>query len=224
LIGANGAKYDFDGEAEATYTLFSSAHFQINMQLSGGDGPATRSMTEIGLLFGHQKFVFDVKTMPESLHDELEQGVALAGGKLLAWSHWQTKLELCRGHTVTISQMHTTEPWLAHADGSPFYYLDVEINVSECDDSYDGALGQTYKCKYLSGEEEFRWSHAQEASFKIPSLLSITKIFQADSTCLSSSTFEGTATAGGSDSSLTGGSDDAVRTVSSSWRRQRAKK
>ena len=56
------------------------------------------------------------------------------------------------GHTVTITQMHTTNPSLMPADGSPYNYYDVEIVSPGCPDAYDGALGQTYKCTYAGDD------------------------------------------------------------------------
>jgi len=65
--------------------------------------------------------------------------------------------------------MHTTNPSLMHADGSPYNYYDVEIDAPGCRDAYDGALGQTYKCKYTDGDAEaFAWSHGQEETFRLP--------------------------------------------------------
>lgn len=92
-------------------------------------------------------------------------------------------MELCPGQTITITQMHTTEPWLSHGNGEPWYYLDVQVAVPNCDDSYDGALGQTYKCEYVSGDKEFVWSHDQEESFRLPTLSAPVAPFQVDSIC-----------------------------------------
>jgi hypothetical protein len=182
-VGATGVKYDFDGASAGNYTLFSAPQFQVNMQLSDDDGPSTRFMTEIGLLFRDEVLLFDTHTMSQSFRDDLEHSLVHAGGKLLSWSPWKVKMELCPGHLITISQMHTTEPWLTHADGRPWYYLDVEVTVPNCDDSYDGALGQTYKCEYVSGKKEFIWSHSQEESFRVPTLSAPTASFLVGSTC-----------------------------------------
>ena len=53
--------------------------------------------------------------------------------------------------------MHTfdAERNLWHADGRRFNYLDVEVAEPRCDDTYDGILGQTYQCKYVSDGEPF---------------------------------------------------------------------
>ena len=79
--------------------------------------------------------------------------------------------------------MHTIEPWLAKADGSPWNYLDVDVVAHSCDDAFDGALGQTYKCTYVSGSQEFKWSHDQEDGFWVPSLFSHHRVAFRDSAC-----------------------------------------
>ena len=183
LIGATGVQYDFDGQPDGKYVLFSAPQFQVTMTLSGQDGPGTRFMTEIGLLLRNQSFHFGVTTMPLAFRDDLEARLAQVGGRLVGWSSWESKVELCKDHLITIKQMHSVEPWLGHADGTPWYYLDVDIVLPGCHDDYDGALGQTYKCKYVQGEEEFVWSHAQEASFQVPDLFTPTGSFHSDAEC-----------------------------------------
>jgi hypothetical protein len=183
LTGAMGVQYDFDGQPEGKYVLFSAPQSQAAMTLSGQDGPGTRFMTEVGLLFRNQRFHFEVKTMSLAFHNDLKERLARVGGKLLSWSSWQVKMELCAGQFITIKQMHTVDSWLAHADGTPWYYLDVEVVLPRCHDSYDGALGQTYKCKFVNGEEAFVWSSAQEESFRIPDLFTPTRSFQVDAPC-----------------------------------------
>lgn len=183
LVGAMGVQYDFDGQPDGKYVLFSTPQFQVAMTLSGEDGPGIRFMTEIGLLFRNQKFDFGVTTMSLAFRDDLETRLAQVGGKLIAWSSWETKLELCTDQLITIRQMHSVGSLASHADGTPWYFLDVDIILPGCHDDYDGALGQTYKCKYVQGEEEFVWSHAQEASFQVPDLFTPTGRFRVDAEC-----------------------------------------
>ena len=118
-----------------------------------------------------------------SFVDDLNKVLNPVGGKAIEISPYETQLELCPGHSVIIRQMHTTEPSLARPDGSPYYYLDVDIVAPGCHDSYDGALGQTYKCKYVGGKEKFVWSHEQEESFRVPSLFTPTGAFAVDAPC-----------------------------------------
>jgi len=89
-----------------------------------------------------------------------------------------------QARAVSIMQMHTTDPRLMRTDGSPYNYYDVEIVSPGCHDAYDGALGQTYKCKYADGASEaFAWSHGQEGTFRIPTLLTPSGSYSAEASC-----------------------------------------
>ena len=183
LVGASGAGYDFDGEPGGTYSLFSAPQFQVAMHLAG-DGPGTHFMTQIGLLFKGEEFLFGESTMTEAFRTDLEDRLTRVGGALLDWSSYHAKLALCPGHTVSFSQMHTTDPSLMRADGSPYNYYDVEIVAPDCHDAYDGALGQTYKCKYANGESEaFVWSRGQEEAYRLPTLFTPSGSYSAEAAC-----------------------------------------
>lgn len=181
LVGATGERYDFDGEPGNIYSLFSAPQFQIAMHLAG-DGPGTHFMTQIGMLFKGEEFFFDQTTMTEAFRADLEARLTRVGGTLLDWSSYHAKLALCPGHTVSITQMHTTDSSLLRADGSPYNYYDVEIVSPGCHDAYDGALGQTYKCKYADGEP-FVWSHGQEEFFRLPTLFTPSGSYSVEAAC-----------------------------------------
>jgi hypothetical protein len=138
-------------------------------------------MTEIGLLFKGESFHFGL-TMTEAFRADLEDRLTRVGGALLEWHPWLARIALCPGHTVSITHMHTTNPRLMHADGSPYNYYDVEIVSPGCHDAYDGALGQTYKCKYADGEP-FVWSHGQEESFRLPTLFTPSGSYSVEAAC-----------------------------------------
>jgi hypothetical protein len=197
LRGANGVSYDFAGEANGTYALFSSQQFVVNMHLAA-DGPTVRFMTEIGVVFRNVTMKFTVFTHEARFVSNLDKQLQLVGGRATGPS-WAVTLDLCPGHSVTVTQMHTVQPWLARADGSAFYYLDVKIVAPGCHDSYDGALGQTYKCKYLAGGEKFVFDQASEESFRVGSLFAASGAFQADAPCHDRDMFKGQlSTSGGS--------------------------
>lgn len=51
-------------------------------------------------------------------------------------------------------------------------------------DTYDGALGLTYKCKYADGASEaFAWSHGQEEAFRLPTLFTPSGSYSAEASC-----------------------------------------
>ena len=125
--------------------------------------------------------------MDDAFRDALQAKLERAGGNLLRFQPWEVVMELCPGQRVTITQKHTTEAEreLWHADGRPFYYLDVEVTVLSCDDAYDGVLGQTYQCKYVRDGARFGWSHEQEEAFRLRGgLMSASGAFAVDALCV----------------------------------------
>jgi hypothetical protein len=151
-----------------------------------GDGPKPHFMTEVGVLFRDEVFLFDVFTMDDAFRDELKAKLERVGGRLLKFRPWEVTLGFCPGQRITIRQVHTTdaERNLWHADGRPFYYLDVEVTEPRCDDAYGGILGQTYQCKYVLDGEPFVWSPEQEEAFRLEGGLSTPYgVFEDDATC-----------------------------------------
>ncbi len=151
-----------------------------------GDGPKPHFMTEVGVLFRDESFLFTVVTMDEAFRDVLSSKLERVGGQLLSFQPWQVVLGFCSGQRITITQQHTTEAEreLWHADGRPFYYLDVEVAVPGCHDAYGGVLGQTYQCTYVRDGAAFVWSHEQEEAFRLPEgLFSPSLTFAVDAPC-----------------------------------------
>jgi hypothetical protein len=179
LVGANGAEYFFVGEPGGNYSLFSSPWYQVTMQLSTRIHHNQRWMTAAGVLFRNESFLFSNETFiydtsagaapAPSFQDDVTARLNRVGGKVLAWSSEWAELELCPGHVVTLHNSND--------------YLDVDISVPSCQDSYGGALGQTFQCHGLLEDETFVWSSAQEESFQIPTLFTPTGAFQMNSTC-----------------------------------------
>ena len=79
LVGASGVGYDFDGEPGGTYALFSAPQFQVAMHVAG-DGSGTHFMTQIGLLFKGEEFVFGESTLAEAFRIDLEKRLTRVGG------------------------------------------------------------------------------------------------------------------------------------------------
>ena len=153
-----------------------------------GDGPKPHFMTELAVLFRDEAFGFTVVTMDDAFRDALQAKLSRVGGRLLKFQPWEVVMELCPGQGVTITQKHTTEAEreLWHADGRPFYYLNVKVTVPACHDAYDGVLGQTYQCKYVRDGARFGWSHEQEEAFRLQNgeLFGASGAFAVDAPCV----------------------------------------
>ena len=157
LVSAEGLKFIFNGIANAVYALFTSPVVDINMQLAA-TGPKERYMTEMGIVFRGKNVTITPwfgkrKGELTKFFESLNATVEFTGASMT--------VEFCNDHAATFTAMHAT-------DGSKVNFLDVAISVPGCHDAYGGALGQTYRCEYVSGAKPFVWSHAQEESFRRP--------------------------------------------------------
>jgi hypothetical protein len=174
LSAPNGVKFDFNGEPNGDYVLFSAPQLQVNMHLAG-DGPAMRFMTAIAVVFRNVTIQVSVQFMSDEYIAQINAQLAPFGAKA-TYIGLELRLAMCQGVEVLISQMvadNKAYPTLVHDDGSKFYYLDIQITTPHCSDAYDGALGQTYKCVYVEGRDEFKFDHASEESFRVKSLVSV---------------------------------------------------
>jgi hypothetical protein len=197
LRGAHGVKYEFSGQANATYALFSSQQFVVNMHLAA-DGPALHFITQIGVVFRNLTMKFSTFQHGKKFVSNLDKQLRVVGGRAIALSPIAIRLELCPGHSITIMQRYTVQGPLVHADGTPFRYLNVEIAAPGCHNSYDGALGQTYKCKYLPGLEKFVFDEATEESFRVRSIFSPSGAFQPGAPCHDQDVYNGQSSMRGS--------------------------
>jgi hypothetical protein len=184
FAGANGVKFVFDGQSNGVYNVFSATQFQVNMLLAA-DGPKARFMTKFGVVFRNVTMHFGVSRYRQAYLDLLSKQLARFDAQV-KYNGWQVTLDLCPGHTIVISQMHVNSkqrPWLAHDDGSVFYYLDIEVRVPHCSDAFGGVLGQTYQCKLVDQKDKFEFDHATEESFRVKSLDSLHDLFDAHAPC-----------------------------------------
>ena len=179
LIGPHNERFDFDGEPNGIYALFTTPQFAVNMKLHP-EGPKTRLIHEIGVVFRNASMhfdtqMFDVKHKSMMLNKKLAQ---FEEGRAIV-TPFNVELELCDGHRVSIAQRFTE--WKVASKARRFYHLDVNIQVPGCHDSFDGALGQTYQCKY--NHEKFVFNHQQEASFRLNNLFETSGSFDSNSPC-----------------------------------------
>jgi hypothetical protein len=159
LRSPTGIKFDFNGEANGNYSLFVAPQFQVNMMLAA-IGPTTRFITKVGIVFGDLALELNAFLV---LHPAQRARLVELGGRAFTPNSYSLTLELCAGHQVTLTAYHTTSQPVMN-------YLDVDVITPGCLDAFAGALGQTYTCKHVVEDVPFVWSHAQEESFRVPSL------------------------------------------------------
>jgi membrane-bound inhibitor of C-type lysozyme len=182
FTGANGVKFDFYGTAGGIYQTFVAPQYQVNVHLAG-DGPALRFMTRVGVVFRNVTMEFGIYRYTNAQMKHFNKLLAPHGASAV-YHGSVLHLDLCPGHAIVVGQAHTSQPSLVHDGGSVFYYVNVEIRVPHCDDVYEGALGQTYKCKYVERREAFRFDNATEESFRVDSLAAHTSPFDANAACV----------------------------------------
>ena len=173
------SKFDFKGQVGGVYTLFSSPWYQMSMELKDNPGnpDGAHNIAKVGVLLGKEEFLFDSAISPNaSSMATLEARLHDVGGKLLKWSAKRIEIELCLGHIMTIDyNLRSIYGYLL--------FLNFGMKTPWCHDSFGGALGQTYQCKYLVNPESFVWSPAQEESFRVATVFTPAGAFRPDSTC-----------------------------------------
>lgn len=164
-----GARFDFDGEARASYVLFAAPHFQVNMKLAAA-GPTTRFMTSIAVMFGNETFVFHAGMHAFDKLAAVSHALKACGGRATLAHGWRLQLLMCDDVEVQVSASHS---------GS-FNFLNVLFLTPGCMKTVGGALGQTYDCKYEADSQLFQWSHSQEESFRVAELTATVAPFSTD--------------------------------------------
>jgi hypothetical protein len=178
IYAPNGISFEFYGKPDASYSLFSTPNFVVNMRLAT-DGPTLRFVKEAVVLFRNESFYFNTLRHASDFAQRLDTRLARVGGKVVAVSPYSTRLEFCPGQAVTVTQMHISN---TRAAGGVMYFLDINVAAPGCADLYDGVLGQTYHCKYKGGKG-FSFSRAQEESFRIQDLTHASGHFSTDAVC-----------------------------------------
>lgn len=160
MHGANGAKFEFYGAGNGIYNFFSGPEFNINMKLAN-HGPSKRFMTEIGVTFRDLELTFTTKMPPVDFVENLNKTLSKYGGSASGNRLLHT-IELCPGTFIIISNRQMT------VDGHTYFFLDINVKVPRCNDLYDGALGETFKCMYEKGHEKF--APSKEEIFRVKTL------------------------------------------------------
>ena len=100
------------------------------------EGPKSRFMTQIVVVFRNATIAFDVINKPANYYEKLNALLQPLGARA-SGTRFVTALELCAGHRVVVSQMHF----------NVFHFLNIELDVPGCHDDFQGILGQMYQCK-----------------------------------------------------------------------------
>lgn len=168
FVTPNGVKFDFNGQPDAAYSVFSAPSFAVNMQLMHG-GPAARFMNGVAVKVGNVTIVVHPHTDLRALAKSVSADLSTVGATVKA-SKVAMNVMPCPGHTIGISTHHTAPSYYNLTDNHTVNYLDVKVSTSGCSDTFGGALGQTFVCKFVKGVEQFVWSHDVEESFRVSSL------------------------------------------------------
>jgi hypothetical protein len=194
LAGAHGIKFDVFGAPGANYSLLVAPAFEVNMQLAKR-GHKMRFMTAMTVLYRGKSFTITPWTAKGRKHDEMITHFESLGSKISIKQSLIT-IELCAGHTISFATHHNVR--------SKLNYLNFEMQVPGCHDSYGGLLGQTYQCKYAT--EKFKWSRDHEEDFRIATLDTPSGSYSSNVECAHEDEYHGKPMSGGSFSN----SDDAL--------------
>jgi hypothetical protein len=184
LAGAHGIKFDVFGEPGAKYSLLVAPAFEINMQLATR-GPELRFMTAMAVLYRGTSFTITPWTATKEKRAELITHFESLGSKI-SIKNWRITIELCAEHTISIESHHN----------NTMSYLNFEMQVPGCHDSYGGLLGQTYQCKYA--KEKFKWSREHEKAFRIATLSTASGSYSPTGECAHEDEYHGKSMHGGS--------------------------
>jgi hypothetical protein len=179
IAGAHGIKFDVFGAPGANYSLLVAPAFEVNMQLAKR-GPELRFMTSMTVLYRGKSFTITPTTAKEQ-RDELISHFESLDSKV-SIKNWRTShitIELCDGHAISFE---------THRNNG-ISFLNFEMQVPGCLDSYGGLLGQTYQCKYAT--EGFEWSRAREEEFRIATLETSSGAYSPDTKCAHENEYRG---------------------------------
>jgi hypothetical protein len=177
LSGAHGIKFDVFGAPGATYSLLVAPAFEVNMQLATR-GPELRFMTAMAVLYRGKSFIITPNTA-KAKRAELIAHFESLGSKVSIEDDRIITIELCTAHTISFDAQHD----------KTMSYLNFEMHVPGCHDSYGGLLGQTYKCKYAT--EKFKWSREHEKAFRVATLHTASGSYTPSAECAHEDDYRG---------------------------------
>ena len=122
MTGPHGEKFDFDGQPNGIYALFSTPQFAVNMKLHP-EGPQTRFINEIGIIFRNASMHFDTVAFDVKMKSNMLKKKLAPFGASAIVKPFNVQVELCDGNQVTIQQRWT------EISKKRFFHLDIQIEV-----------------------------------------------------------------------------------------------
>jgi ELWxxDGT repeat protein len=183
LAGAYGIKFDVYGAPGAKYSLLVAPAFEVNMQLATR-GPELRFMTAMAVLYRGTSFIITPNTAKTKSAELIAHFEAL--GSKISISNERITIELCAAHTISFEAQHD----------KTMSYLNFEMQVPGCHNSYGGLLGQTYQCKYAT--EKFKWAREREKAFRLATLNTASGSYSPTVECANEDEYVGKPMRGGS--------------------------
>jgi hypothetical protein len=188
LAGAHGIKFDVFGAPGASYSLLVAPAFEVNMQLATR-GPELRFMTAMAVLYRGKSFIITPNTAKAKRAQLIAHFESLSSK--ISINNERITIELCAAHTISIEAQHD----------KTMSYLNFDMQVPGCHNSYGGLLGQTYKCKYAT--ETFKWSREHEKAFRVATLNTPSGSYTPTVECAHEDEYRGKPMHGGSFSNAT---------------------
>lgn len=174
LRGPFGSKFDVKGVDNGTYVLFESpGQFRVTMTLMSG-GPKAHFIHRVDItLFdaaGHSLAVPPLsiwahpKDFVETTRKLVQPFGARVGGKPVAIT-----IDTDQGVRFIVTQLSTrlSDKQNPKDDGKLYYYVEVDVDVPGCSETFDGILGQLYHCRYEDGLAKFVWHDGDEEAFRV---------------------------------------------------------
>ena len=160
IVGARGQHFDFFGQSNEIYTLFSAPQFVVNMQLKA-QGPKDKFIDALFVHFRNVTLRFDTGTYKaDKMQARIDRQLAGVDDVRALVRPYRTEIELCDGHRVEIAQRVDIDT--VNYKQRRFFHLDVKIDVPGCHNDFGGVLGETYRCDGV-----FEWNRSREEEFHV---------------------------------------------------------
>ncbi len=139
-------------------------------------GPKQHFMTRMAVLLRGETIAFGALAL-QSRKAELVERFAQLGANATV-NGWTMTVDLCPSHRLVFTA-HSSKAALGALN-----FLNFELRVPGCHDSYGGLLGQTYQCRWAQPDETFQWSRDREEQFRVPTLATSSGAYSPTAECV----------------------------------------